>query len=439
MSTATKKKKETRAGNYFISNYPPFSFWTEDENERVEEVYQQSPQEGVPLGLYHHIPFCRKRCHFCYFRVYTDKSADDIKNYLDATVKELEMMASRPLIEGRKPQFVYFGGGTPSYLSSKQLGNLTDRMKAILPWDEAEEVAFECEPGTLNTGKVSAIKDIGVTRLSLGIENFDDHLLEINGRAHRTKEVGRAYDRAIAEGFDQINIDLIAGMIEETDENWRRNIEKTIELSPDSVTIYQMEIPYNTTIYREMKDTGKLVAPVADWQTKRRWVKQAFAQLEEAGYTVGSGYTAVKDPEKTKFIYRDSLWGGADLLGLGVASFSHAAGVHYQNLTEIDEYVAAIEAGKVPTKRSFKTTEEQRMIREFILQMKLGRVDTSHLSDKYGVDLLSRWEDELEELTDEELLKVEGKEIVLERDGLLCVDNILHDFFLPEHRTDKLV
>jgi oxygen-independent coproporphyrinogen-3 oxidase len=439
MSAVADQKKDTRAGNYFISNYPPFSFWSDDQNKQVEEIYNQPSKEGVPLGLYHHIPFCRKRCHFCYFRVYTDKSADDIKNYLDSTVNELEMMARKPLIEGRKPHFVYFGGGTPSYLSAKQLAHLTDRMKAILPWDAAEEVAFECEPGTLNPGKLSAIKDIGVTRLSLGIENFDDHILEINGRAHRSKEVGQAYERALAENFDQINIDLIAGMIEETEENWQRNIEKTIELAPDSVTIYQMEIPYNTTIYREMKDTGKLIAPVADWQTKRRWVKEAFAALESAGYTVGSGYTAVKDPEKAKFIYRDSLWGGADLLGLGVASFSHAAGVHYQNLTEIDDYTKAIEIGEMPTKRSFRTTEEHRMIREFILRMKLGHVDAGHFDSKYGVDVLARWENELGELSEEGLLKVEGKKIVLERDGLLCVDNILHDFFLPEHRTNQLV
>lgn len=439
MSKAAEFKKATRAGNYFISNYPPFSFWSGDQNDQVTEAYDQAPKEGTPLGLYHHIPFCRRRCHFCYFRVYTDKNADEIKHYLDSTVRELEMMARKPLIEGRKPQFIYFGGGTPSYLSAKQLGDLTDRMKALVSWDDAEEVAFECEPGTLNPGKLAAIKDLGVTRLSLGIENFDDHILEINGRAHRSKEVGRAYERAQAENFDQINIDLIAGMIEETEENWQRNIEKTIELAPDSVTIYQMEIPYNTTIYKEMKDTGKLVAPVADWQTKRRWVKEAFAALESAGYAIKSGYTAVKDPEKTKFIYRDSLWGGADLLGLGVASFSHAGGVHYQNLTEIDEYTKAIEAGQMPTKRSFRTTEEQRMIREFILQMKLGKVESAYFDDKFGVDVLSRWARELDQLQGEELLKVEGDRILLERDGLLCVDNILHEFFLPEHRTDRIV
>lgn len=439
MAAEAETKKETRAGNYFISNYPPFSFWSEDQNKQVEEAYEQPSKEGVPLGLYHHIPFCRKRCHFCYFRVYTDKSADDIKHYLDSTVTELEMMARKPLIEGRKPDFIYFGGGTPSYLSSKQLVALTDRMKAILPWDAAQEVAFECEPGTLNPGKLSAIKDIGVTRLSLGIENFDDHILEINGRAHRSKEVGRAYERAVAENFEQINIDLIAGMIEETEENWQRNIEKTIELAPDSVTIYQMEIPYNTTIYKEMKDTGKLIAPVADWQTKRRWVKEAFAALESAGYSIKSGYTAVKNDAKTKFVYRDSLWGGADLLGLGVASFSHAAGVHYQNFTEIDDYTKAIEAGLMPTKRSFRTTEEQRMIREFILQMKLGHVEGDYFQDKFGVNVLDRWAAELDQLQEEELLTVNGGKILLERDGLLCVDNILHDFFLPEHRTDRIV
>jgi len=239
---------------------------------------------------------------------------------------ELKQMAERPLINGRKPHFVYFGGGTPSYLSSKQLHSLTDQMKAVLPWDEAEEVAFEGEPGTLNEMKLAAIKDVGVTRLSLGIENFNDHLLQINGRAHRAPEVYKAYERARQLNFDQINVDLIAGMLEETEENWQFNIEETIKLMPDSVTIYQMEIPYNTAIYKEMKAGGQLVAPVADWETKRRWVKEAFAALESVGYTISSGYTAVKDPNRTKFIYRDALWSGADLLGLGVASFSHGTG-----------------------------------------------------------------------------------------------------------------
>ncbi|MSU67397.1 MAG: coproporphyrinogen III oxidase [Opitutia bacterium] len=432
-------RSSTLAGNYFISNYPPFSFWSEDQKIEVEKAFDSPPTPGAKLGLYHHIPFCRKRCHFCYFRVYTDKNAQDIQTYLDGTITELKSIAERPLYHGRKPHFVYFGGGTPSYLSAKQLHELTDKLKAVLPWDAAEEVAFEAEPGTLNPGKLTAIKEVGVTRLSLGVEHFDDHVLEINGRAHRSAEVFTAYERARAENFAQINIDLIAGMLEETEALWQRNIEQTIKLRPDSVTIYQMEIPYNTTIYKEMKAEGKLVAPVADWQTKRRWVKEAFAALECAGYTIASGYTAVLNPQRTKFVYRDELWTGADLIGLGVASFSHAAGVHYQNVTEIEPYLTAINAGERPVKRAFRTSREELMIREFILQMKLGRVVLGYFSEKFGVDLAQRFAAQLGHLAAEGFLTVDSTHVRLSRDGLLCVDTLLHEFFLSQHRTNKIV
>src|SRR5579871_3775135 len=328
--------EQTTPGNYFVSNYPPYSFWT---NDRVGEAYQaldRQPRPNTPLGVYLHIPFCRKRCHFCYFKVYTDKKSEEIEGYLDAALREFELYSAKPFIGSRKPKYIYFGGGTPSFISSKQLIRVVDRMKQLLPWDDAEEITFECEPGTLTEGKLQVIKDLGVTRLSLGIENFDDAILESNGRAHRSKEILRAYDFARSIGFPQINIDLIAGMVGETEDNWRDCIQKTVELSPDSITIYQMEVPYNTTIVKEMKLHGQNVAPVADWSTKRHWVDFAFAELERAGYTIGSAYTAVKDPSRTKFLYRDLLWSGADMVGLGVASFSHVGGVHFQNLHDFD-------------------------------------------------------------------------------------------------------
>src|SRR5947199_6599872 len=110
--------------------------------------------------------------------VYTDKETKDIENYLDSTVEELKLYSRKPFIGGRKPRFIYFGGGTPSYISTKQLSRLVDGMKKLLPWDEAEEITFECEPGTLTEGKTEVLKSVGVTRLSLGIENFDQAILE---------------------------------------------------------------------------------------------------------------------------------------------------------------------------------------------------------------------------------------------------------------------
>jgi len=424
---------DTTAGNYFVANYPPFSFWKKEHVGDVAKALEHPPESELPLGLYFHIPFCRKRCHFCYFRVYTDKNADEIKGYLDLGLQELALYAHTPRIANRKPKFVYFGGGTPSFLSVPQLTSLVTGMQKLLPWDDAEEIAFEAEPGTLTEAKLTAIRSLGVTRLSLGVENFDKHLLEINGRAHREDEIYRAYDFARKVDFPQINIDLIAGMIEETDENWQRNIAKTIEFQPDSVTIYQMEIPHNTTIYEQMKAEKKLVAPVADWLTKRRWVAEAFTALEAAGYTVTSATTAVRNPEKTKFLYRDLLWQGADLIGLGVASFSHLAGVHFQNLPDFETYTAAMKRGVLPLGRALTTTAEERIVRELILQLKLGQVSRRYFQDKFGVKIEEHWAEPFEELIRLGLLNQEGDWLVLTRSALLKVDLILHGFFLPQH------
>jgi oxygen-independent coproporphyrinogen III oxidase len=430
-------EKETTVGNYFVSNYPPFSFWKPENLGEVDRALDRTPAAGTPLGLYLHIPFCRKRCHFCYFRVYTDKDSSAIKAYLDLAVRELELYARRPFIGGRKPQFIYFGGGTPSYLSEGQLLDLTNRMKAILPWDAAEEITFECEPGTLSDHKLKTIREVGVTRLSLGVENFSDHILDINGRAHRSREIHRAYEFARELGFPQINIDLIAGMVEETESNWQDCIRRTIELSPDSVTIYQMEVPYNTKIYQEMKEQGRLVAPVADWETKRHWVQDAFAQLEQAGYTVASGYTAVKNREQTHFVYRDSLWQGADLIGLGVASFSHVGGTHFQNQHDFEPYLAALRSGALPIYRALTPNPEERLIRELVLQFKLGQVSRAYFQGKFGVDLLARFGDALGRLQAWGVLNLEGDWLRLTRQGLLQVDRLVHEFFLPDHRVAR--
>ena len=430
-------QKETTAGNYFVSNYPPFGFWKPDAVPEFEAALDRPPRPGVPLGVYAHIPFCRKRCHFCYYRVYTDKDAGEIRSYLDTMLAELTAYAARPFVGGRKPRFVYFGGGTPSYLSPDQLRHLTDGMKRLLPWDDAEEVTFEGEPGTLTDHKLRAIRDVGVTRLSLGIEHFDDHILEINGRAHRSKEILRAYEYAREVGFPQINIDLIAGMVEETEEKWLETVAKAVALRPDSVTIYQMEVPYNTTLFQRMKAEGKLVAPVADWETKRRWVNHAYGEFEKIGYTVTSTTTVVRDPAKVTFRYREGLFSGADILSVGVASFGHLNGVHYQNHHDFQPYVDAVGAGRFPVYRALTPSPDECLIREFILGLKLGSVSAATYIGKFGVDPRERFAQPLETLRQWGFLTVDGDRISVNRDGLLQIDRLLREFFRPEHLVGR--
>jgi oxygen-independent coproporphyrinogen-3 oxidase len=431
----TAVAEQTQVGSYFVANYPPFSVWSENAVSDAVAALDSPPASGVPLGLYLHIPFCRKRCHFCYFRVYTDKNSEDVGRYLDFVSREWELYATHAAVANRPLNFVYFGGGTPSFLSSDQLKRLVARLSAVSPWTAAEEVTFECEPGTLTDHKLSVIRDIGVTRLSLGVENFDDHILEINGRAHRSPEIGRAYAFARSLGFPQINIDLIAGMLGETDENWQVCIDKALALEPDSITIYEMELPFNTTISRDLlKGTGRFADPVAAWPTKRRWVAEAFEQFERAGYHVGSAYTAVRNPKTTRFVYRDRLWQGADLAGLGVASFGHINGVHMQNWDTWETYGAALDRGTLPLSRAYRPTADERLIRELVLQLKLGTIRPVYFSEKHGVDILQRFGAPFASLEREGYLTALGPQRVsLSREALLRVDTLLPRFFLPQH------
>jgi len=426
---------KTKVGNYFVSNYPPFSFWKPEQRGEALAALQQPPLPDTPLGLYVHLPFCRKRCHFCYFRVYTGRDAkpDRVSAYLDAVLGELALYAQQPLVAGRRPRYVYFGGGTPSFLSPAQLRSLFAGLQQHLPWDDVEEITFECEPGTLTDEKLTVLRELGVTRLSLGIEHFDDNILRSNGRAHLSHEIRASYRCARALEFPQINVDLIAGMLNETEANWQECVRQAVELAADCVTIYQMEIPFNTTIYHDMQQRGEVVAPVADWPTKRAWVAYAYSQLERAGYTVTSAYTAVRSPQDFRFLYRDYLWRGADMVSLGVSSFGHVRGTHYQNEKDLGPYVERVGRGELPIFRALTMSDEERLIRELILQMKLGRLEGEYFRRKFATDILTRFAEPLARLGEAGDATIGPDGVQLTRQGLLRVDESLHGFFLPQH------
>jgi len=461
MSTTVVDQEKTGLGNYFIANYPPFAYWKADLLASAWDALNRAPKPGTPLGLYLHIPFCRKRCKFCYFRVYTDKNARDIETYLDALVKEVELLSRTPCVGGRSLDYVYFGGGTPSYLSGQQLTSLMGRLKAIMPWDKAREVTFECEPGTLQQHKLENLRKLGVTRLSLGVENFKAEILQFNGRAHLEEEIHRAYGWARELGFDSINIDLIAGMVGETWDNWRDCVRKTLLLAPESVTIYQMELPYNTVFSKELRlqqDQEKLEhatrntelpiveepsrydlsrAEVADWPTKRAWVDYAFAEFRKAGYDQSSAYTVVKNKDRTQFVYRDALWRGADMFGTGVASFGHVNGVHIQNVDTWEQYIEKLDHGEIPLGRAFPTEPRDRLIREMILQLKTGRLERAYFEGKYGVDITREFADNFRHLAESGWVTVGGDGVSLTPGGFLQIDRHLPTFFDEKYRGTR--
>ena len=427
-------RREPMAGNYFVAAYPPFSAWSE---EHVPGYLQAVDQPNVScLGLYVHLPFCRWKCDYCYYLSYIAQPAGVVDRYLEAIIRELELYACHPGIRDRPVSFIYFGGGTPSTLSSDQLRRLTVGLQRALPWQGIEEVTFECAPRSVRDEFLTTLREVGVTRLSMGVQSFDDALLKLNGRVHLGSDVERAFARLRAVGFDYINLDLMCGMIGETEDQWRESVRRIIALSPESVTIYQTEIPYNTRLYRDLREGSLPEAPVS-WEEKRARLGYGFQELEAAGYTVVSGYTAVKEPTQHRFRYQEHLWSGDDMLGLGVAAFGYLGGFHMQNQVSLETYEGAVEGDQIPVQRALRLTPHDQVVREFVLQLKLGHVAAAPFRERFGVDLQTQFSGPLQSLASEGMLTFDQRGVRLTRTGLLRVDRLLSHFYDSPYRDQR--
>lgn len=432
--TVNSPPVQTTVGSHFVSNYPPFSCWTPDEIPKLEAALDRPVAVTEPLSLYLHVPFCRQRCHYCYFRVYPRRSEEDVDLYIDKVLEEVALYRERAAIGERLLRTIYFGGGSPSYPSEGQIDRLLTGLQARTNWSGVEEFTVECEPGTVSPAKLKLLKDAGVTRLSLGFQTLNNDILRHSGRDVSVQDCLEAYEQARAAGFNQINIDLLAGLPGERTTTWRRTMDQVLELVPDCVTIYQLELTHNSALHHSMQ-AGRNV-PLADWPTKHAWVADAFETLEHVGYTVASGYMAVRDPKRWRFVYTvDHFWRGEDLLALGETSFGHIQGTHYQNAHTFERYIGLLDEHQLPWRRAYELSAEEKLRREVILHLKTGALDAAYFRRKFGEEITRHFADEFKELVHREWMEMDGDSIRLTRDALLDVDWLLPAFYLPHHRN----
>ena len=430
MSTSSTK---TEVGSYFISNYPPFSAWSPDQLDEVRAA-MNAPPANVPLGLYLAHSLLPQALQVLLLQSFTDKNSAEVERYLAALSREIELVSKLPVMGGRPFRFVYFGGGTPSFLSSRQLERLVDRLRANVSWDKAEEVTFECEPGTLSEAKVHTLREIGVTRLSLGVEHFDDTILRDNGRAHESPEIYKAWPWIQLGRLRQHehrphcrhgrrNLGQMARRRGPRD---RARCRQRHDL-PDGAAVQHGVLEGHSG--RRDRNAGRRLghqACLGRLRVRSSWRPPATR--------VSSAYTMVKHPERVNFSYRDNLWQGSDLLATGIASFGHISGVHYQNHPEWEQYCGTLESGELPLNRGMRLSPHQRLVREMILQLKRGYLNVAYFRDKFGVDILDRWSDVWAGLRTGRSVPIDrdADRIELTRDGLLQVDSLLPAFFEPQ-------
>lgn len=424
-------------GNYFVAAYPPFSQWTAQAAEPFRRLLSL-PADGAeapPLGLYVHVPFCVERCRYCYYLSYDGVGGGHLKRYVDCLTAELRRYAGSAAIAGRELDFVYFGGGTPSLLSESVLARLFAGLQESLPWRATREVTFECAPKSVTGSKMGRLREAGVTRLSLGVQQLDDEVLGRSGRVHSVRDVESAYDAVRGAGFEVVNLDLMVGMVGETRTSLVDGLARAIELEPDSFTIYQMEIPRNAPLYRDLASGEQAGEELADWEEKHHRLALVFDRLAAAGYEPISAYALVRDRARHDFLYQREQYRGADLLAIGASSFGYLGGMHYQNEASLDRYIERLEAGELPVMRAHRLSDDERLRREFLLQLKLGAVERSYFRRKFGEDVVERYRSALEPLADAGWLAWDDARLALTPEGMVRVDHLIPTLYPAEYRS----
>ncbi|MFQ3247445.1 MAG: oxygen-independent coproporphyrinogen-3 oxidase [Arenicella sp.] len=401
---------ETPSRGGFVVAWPPQRHW-----RPVEKTAQVTTR---PLHLYFHIPFCLQRCRYCFFKVgiLSENSHEVREAYVDALCKEVEMVADAMALRGRSVRSIYFGGGTPSVLSPEQLARIKKTIDAHFVLDDPEFV-FEIEPVTFSNRLIDSLPDLGVNRISFGVQSFDDRVVALTGR-HDTEEKNcRAIERALGTGV-VVNIDLLSGLEGETEASWRHSVNRATGLGVHAITMYKLEL-YSNAEYMEGLKHGKLSLP--NNQQELEFARYGIEQFQSNGYLPSTYFTFTREG---KFPQRHiiSRWEGEDMYGFGASAFGSINNESRQNVSEIDDYLKCIEEGEIPLHRSLKNSSLDNMLRDVIMGLKTTTIDLSKYHKRHGIRLESLLSTAIDSLVSTGLLQRDSEKLHLTQEGIIYGD-----------------
>ena len=275
-----------------------------------------------PLSLYIHVPWCVRKCPYCDFN--SHKSPDSLpeKDYIDALVRDLEQ--ELPSVWGRTIQTVFIGGGTPSLFSAEAYDRLFSSLRSLLPFSPQVEITLEANPGTFEAQRFADYRDLGINRLSIGIQSFNDQSLKALGRIHDSKQAIKAIETAHKVGFDNFNLDLMFGLPHQTESSAHHDVETAIALAPSHISYYQLTLEPNTLFYQQ-PPTLPDEDPIIDWQidNQQRLAKAGYEQYEISAYA--------KDKQQCQ--HNINYWKFGDYLGIGAGAHGKVSNAATQSVT----------------------------------------------------------------------------------------------------------
>jgi oxygen-independent coproporphyrinogen-3 oxidase len=397
----------------FITNFPNFQHW---KNEDLSQ-----PKEKKLLNIYIHLPYCIQRCSYCYYRTVNLKGNErnqQINDYVQALCKEIDLSVKQFDLSNSPVESVYFGGGTPTLMEKEHFEQILNRLRSYFNLDEAE-LTIEAEPVTLTEKKAQVLKDLGVTRISMGIQSFDNDIIKHSNRLDTAEKALKAIEIAQSTGAT-VNIDLMSGLAGESTETWQKSVNTALASGVDSITIYKMDLYANTPYYKSIRSEG-LNLPTDDEELE--FMQYALDRFKEEDYQPWSFFTFTKNG-KNAHRHSPSIWRGNDLWSLGASAFGILGNWHYQNSNDEKKYMAQILGDKLAITRGHEMNCQEQMIRAVVLGMKLTTLDLVHFRERFGLRLEALCASTIERLTDEGYAVIVDNHLTMTEKGILHGDYV---------------
>jgi oxygen-independent coproporphyrinogen-3 oxidase len=371
---------------------------------------------GQLAGLYLHVPFCERVCPYCDFAVRTGDRTRRLK-YVDHLLDEIRLYAGYPL----RFDTIYFGGGTPSSLGAEELGRVLDTARRELSFADPAWTFLEVNPEDVTDSAAAAWRGLGVDTLSLGLQALDAEALVFLGRRHRADDARRAVAMALEAGFHTVSIDLIYGLPGQSPDDWRRELDRALELGAHHFSCYQLTV-HEKTRFGLLAKRGKLTELPDDEQAEL--LKLTHRHLEAAGlrgYEVGQFAVGPEHRSRHNLKY----WNHVPYLGLGPSAHSYQGRERWWNLRRSDPWQERIARGERPVEGSETLSDEALALESLMTGLRThAGVDLERLRSRWGVELLARNAELVERLQSEGLLRLEGERLVPTLDGMAVADAI---------------
>lgn len=377
------------------------------------------------LGIYIHIPFCKQKCYYCDFVSYANKK-EKIGEYIECLIKEIEIEANKYKNQEYKVTTIYIGGGTPSRIDASYIEMILKKIEESYKLSEYPEVTIEINPGTINEEKMKKYKEIGINRISIGLQTTKNNLLKQIGRIHTYEEFLDCYKLAEKMNFKNINVDLMLGLPNQTLEDLKDSLDKIIKLKPNHISLYSLILEEDTKL-EEMVNKNEVKLPNEDIERNMYWNTKKI--LEKNGYIHYEISNFAKKGFESK--HNMNCWYQKEYLGFGVAAHSYINKERHCNTNSIEEYIKNVKSNNLINNRTIceiqnKNDEEK----EYMLLglRKIDGIDIQEFKNKFVDNPIYVFYKELEKLSSEGLLEIDLNKIKLTKKGLDFANLVWEEF-----------